>query len=124
MSDQHPMPLADEFEYRIEFRVVDHDQAALRVAKLHADVFPHFDGDGAGRECGIELLDDLLLPLRPVPALHRERRRVGHRRGMIRDKLPRDPRLLGQRREVGIIDVDGQQPEVVGFGRIEQRRVR
>lgn len=72
MSDEYPVALADEIEHLVELRVIDHDQAALRVAKLHADVLPHLDGDRAGGKRGIELCDRLLLPTGVVPAVHGE----------------------------------------------------
>ena len=124
MSDQHSMLLPDEVEHRIEFRIVDHDQTAVRVAKLHADVFPYLDADRAVRECLTELADHPLLPIRLVPALHREGRRISDRRGMTGDQRLRDSRLLGQRREVRIVDIDGEQPKMVGLRLIDERRVR
>ena len=43
---------------------------------------------------------------------------------MTGDQRLRDSRLLGQRREVRIVDIDGQQPKMVGLRLIDERRVR
>ena len=88
----------------------------LRIAKLHADVLPHFDADGAvprirSRAGWITLL----LPIRLIPALHGERRRIGHRRGVSSRPAPaQSADCSAQRRKIGIVDIDGEQTEVIG----------
>ncbi len=98
VGDQRAALGGEGAEHGVHARIVDHDEAAVRVLQLHADVLPDLDGDGALRKAAGNRRQRGLRPVRLAPVLQVERDgpgdpgRMGPVRLLRRHDLPLEAR--------------------------------
>ncbi len=114
VAHQHDAATFQAVEYRRQTRVVHHHGVAARVAQFHADVLPHLHGNRAVREGVVEPAQRGVGKARLVEAGHREGGREGDQVGVVVHQRDGRALLLGDSREIGVVDVDRQQADVVG----------
>ena len=73
MPHQANALLFEIIKHRIELRIINHDQLAVLVPKLHANVLPNLDGNGAISKSGLQVLDRFFNPIHIIPPFKRKR---------------------------------------------------
>ena len=108
MRDQRHAPRLELRDDRIEARIVEEHALARGILRHHPDILPYLDRHRAPREPRIDLLFRPRRPARRAETVHREGGSEMEALGIGRMHRISDPRLLRDRREIGIIDVDRQ----------------
>ena len=109
-------------EHRLQARVVQHHELALRIAQRHAHVLPHLDAHRAGAHLLVDAALGALEPAGRLEVGHREGAREGHRRRGTRVQRDGHAELVVDGREVRVVDVDRQHLEVLAPARPRRSR--
>jgi hypothetical protein len=113
VSKQHDVSAFQHRDDGLEPGVIRHDISAVRVLETHADVLPDLHADCALLHGGVDLMQRALRPVWRTEALHREGGSESDATGIALPQRDGGLLLLGHGREVRIVDVDGQNAEVV-----------
>ena len=112
-AEQYDVLLLEMAQHGRETAIVQHDVAAIVIAQRHADVLPDLDADRSERDCGVDLPDGVLRPIGILEVLHREGPRKCHPAGIAQLQRDRISLLIGQRRKIGVVDIDRQNAEMI-----------
>ncbi len=110
-------------DHRVEARIVDEDQLAVRITLDQADILPDLDRYRALFEFGIEPGIGLFGPAGFCETLHGEGRGVVEMRRIGGVEMMRDGGLIGKSRELRIIDIDAEKLETIRTGLIDKGRI-
>jgi hypothetical protein len=122
VAEQHPAVALDRVEQWAQSRIVDQHRGASPVAQPQAEVLPDLHALGAKRPGVLQMRPRGRRPARRFETGQREGRDPRDFAGVRLRQRHRVALLLFDGREIGVVDVDGQQLEAVPPGQRHEAR--
>src|ERR1700736_2023290 len=123
VPEQHDMIALEFRKEGLEARVIGHNVATVRISEAHADVLPDFDAHGTLLQRAIELLQRCWGPAWRLEVLHGKGGCESYAARVTPQQRDGCALLFGDGREVWIVDVYGQDAEVI-LDRLRHERAR